>query len=168
MTKKLVTNGKPLPQVAFAPVSFDGDRIPLPARFAEHTRLEGSEAIGCFLLVITSGRYRLIPTPTGDLEETSVLKSLMRQSEELSAQGDALDATSSNANAAIRARLIPTLASPMGTSWRITLPKEAKMLVPANEDQSFIFVMVIAGFVEFWFPDTLRRAVSVPIAELLS
>jgi len=166
MTKNLVINGKPFPQAAFAPVNFDGDRIPLPARFSEHAHLIGNEPIGCLLLVITSGRYQLMPTPTG--EETSTLKSILRQSEELSAQGDALDATRSNANAAIRARLIPTLASPMGTSWRVTLPKEARMLVPANEDQTFIFVMVVAGFVELWFPDTLRRAVSVPIAELLS
>jgi hypothetical protein len=168
MTRKLVIDGKQLDDRYFTPVKFDGDRIPLPARLIEVAHFSGDDPVNCWLLVITVGRYRLVtklPTPPAD---TSSLMRILREREELAADGDLLDSTDSNEQAGIRARLIPTIASRLGTTWRVIIPKEAKMLVPASEDHSFVFVLVVAGFIEFWFPDTLRRAVSAPIAGLLS
>jgi hypothetical protein len=168
VTKKLVIDGKRLEYAGFTPVNFDGDRIPLPSRFVEYAHLEGSAAAECWLLVVTAGRYRLVPSPTKASAESSSLMRVLREWEDVATNGDVLAGTASNEHAAVRARIIPTVASPMGTGWRITLPKEAKALVPAGEDRSFVFVLVVAGFIEIWFPDTLRRAVSVPIADLLS
>ncbi len=168
MARRLVIDGKELQHVDFTPVNFDGDRIPLPSRLNELARLAGNDSIDCCLLVVTAGRYRLLLSSTAAPAGMSSLMRILREWEELGAAGDVLDGTRSNEHAGIRARLIPTVASPMGTGWRITIPKEAKMLVPASEDRSFVFVLVVAGFVEFWFPDTLRRAVSVPLAELFS
>jgi len=167
MSKKLVIDGKELEHPDFAVVKFDGDRIPLPSRFIEVAHFVDSDAINCWLLVVTAGRYRLVPKLPSPPSPTSSFMRILREREELGAAGDLLDSTGSNEHAGIRARLIPTMASPLGTTWRVIIPKEAKMLVPASEDRSFVFVLVVAGFIEFWFPETLRRAVSVPIAELL-
>jgi len=166
LSKKLVINGKELQYPAFTTASFDGDRVSLPARFIQFAQLEGSEPIDCWLLVVTAGRYRLLVKPSREPEGS--FARILREWEEYKAPGDALDRAGSNERAGICARLIPTMASPMGTGWRVTIPKEAKALTPATEDHSFVFVTLVAGFVEFWSPDTLRRAMSVPIADLFS
>jgi hypothetical protein len=168
VSKKLVIDGKELEQPDFAPVKFDGDRIPLPARFTEITQFVGNDPISCWLLVVTAGRYRLVLKPTSLLPPVTSLMRILRKREDLGVAGDLLDGTESNEQAGIRARLIPTVVSPLGTTWRVIIPKEATMLVPGSEDRSFVFVLAIAGFIEFWFPETLRRAVSVPIAELFA
>jgi len=65
-------------------------------------------------------------------------------------------------------RLIETTASPdKKGNWRVTIPEDARMLVPEGKKERFVFIKVCAGFVEIWFPDTLRQALSVPISEVL-
>lgn len=162
--RKMVIDGNKLDQTGFAAVNFEDDRIRLPSGFAERAHLAGDESIACWLLVVTVGRYRLVPQPAGSA--TGTLGRILEQWEEAGAAGDVLDSAGSNERAGIRARLISTRLSPRGPGWRITVPKEAKLLVPTGEDRSFVFVLVVAGFIELWFPDTLRRALSMPIAEL--
>ncbi|MGB2675590.1 MAG: hypothetical protein WAN12_00725 [Candidatus Acidiferrum sp.] len=168
MTKKLVIDGKELLYPTFATANFDGDRVSLPARFIESAQLAGSNPTDCWLLVVTAGRYRLLVKPSATPETAGGFARVLREWEENTASGDVLDGAGTNERAGICARLIPTMASPMGTGWRVTIPKEARMLMPTTEDHSFVFVILVAGFIEFWFPDTLRRAMSVPIADLFS
>jgi hypothetical protein len=146
----------------------DGDRIRLPARFVELTQIRGTHRIDCWLLVVTPGRYRLLPQLTAESEEAEGLARLLREIGEAALPGNTLDGTSSNERAALAARLIPTVASPIGKNWRLTVPKEVRMLVHHGDDQSFLFILFIAGFIELWFPDTLRRAVSAPISKILA
>jgi hypothetical protein len=167
MTKRLVINGMETVSSVMNAVNFDGDRIPLPARVAELAQLTGDNAIDCWLLVVTAGRYRLILKLVEGATSATSFSRVLRHWQELGGSGDVLDSTSSNEQAGIRARLIPTVVAPMTNGWRITVPKEAKMLVPTGEDRSFVFIVMVAGFIEFWFPDTLRRAVWVPLAGLL-
>jgi len=41
------------------------------------------------------------------------------------------------------------------------------LLVPDGERTRYLAVRVVAGFIELWFPDALRRALSVPLSEIL-
>jgi hypothetical protein len=100
-------------------------------------------------------------TPAGDISR------ILRQIEEAVAPGEVLDRTGNNALDGIQARLIPCKVSPPEPGWRVNFPKEAKELVSEREERSFVYVMVVAGFVEIWFPDTLRRALSRPLPQIL-
>jgi len=159
--------GNKTPAFVATAVKFDGDRIALPAQSAELAKLKGDKSIDCWLLVVTAGRYRLLPKTEPEPSATETYTRTLREWQKIAAPGDILENTNSNELAAIQARIIPTAVTPKDTSWRVIVPKEAKMLVPAGEDTSFVFVLVVAGFIELWFPDTLRRAVSVPLAEVL-
>ena len=160
--------GNNVKQADFVAAIFDDDRIRLPPDLSELAQLKGTDPIACWLLVVTVGRYRLVPQPiAGDGEIESFTK-LLREWEEAASPGDILESTAGNKRAAMRARLIPTEALPTRSGWRIKVPKEVRKLVPPKEDDSFVFLLLVAGFIELWFPDTLRRALSVPIADLFS
>jgi hypothetical protein len=150
---------------AFSKVKFQGDRIRLPDHLVERAKnahLAGNAPIQCWLLVVNLGRYRLVT------EETEDLSQLLRQIEEIEAPADVFEGTDSNPTQAARARVIPCVVSPPPPGWRVNLPKEAKELVPEREERRFVYVMIVAGFIELWFPDTLRQAVAGPISEILS
>ena len=164
----MVIDGRTVLKRNLCLVQFEGERIRLPveiARNAKRPLFSGKEPIECWLLVVTPGRYRLIDqaggTPSDDLDQ------ILQQIEEAGVPGDLLDRTEDNPRNAIQGRLIPCRVSPPDPGWRINFPKEATYLVSDKEERSFVYVMIIAGFIEIWFPDTLRRAVSVPIAEIL-
>lgn len=148
-------------------VTFDVDRIRVPAHLVELTQLKGGSPIECLLLVVTPGRYRLLPN-LAELKKTKSIGKILSETEDLQEPGDVLAGTDSNAWAALPDRLMETTASPdKKRNWRVTIPEEARMLVPGGEKERFVFIKVCAGFVEIWFPDTLRQALSVPISEVL-
>lgn len=158
---------KSLPPLRCFSVRIQGDRVRLPAPVleAKQALLAGTEAIECWLLVVTPGRYRLL-FGLGD-GAAGPLVDILQQAEEAVAPGDILDNTENNELAAVQARLLPTTASPRGPGWRVHIPKEARDLVPEKEERSFVFVLVVAGFIELWFPDTLRRSLSTPVTDVL-
>ena len=164
----MVIDGRRILKRNLSVAEFEGDRIRLSSQIvgnAEQPWLVGKEPVECWLLVVTPGRYRLVPQPTGTPSED--LSRILRQIEESGAPGEVLDRTQNNARDGIPGRLIPCNVSPRGPGWRINFPKEAKELVSDKEDRSFVYVMIVAGFIEIWFPDTLRRASSQPIPEIL-
>ena len=162
----MVDNGNSYEDGGVAVGTFEGDRIYLPPRFVKQIGLAKNETkVDCWLLVVNPGRFRLLRRPTGTA--TGVLSKITDQGKEVAAPGDELDEIANNPRAAIRARLIPCIASSRGPGWRITVPKVARNLARDGEKSSFVFLLIVAGFVEVWFPDTLREAASVPISDLL-
>jgi hypothetical protein len=97
----------------------------------------------------------------------SGINKIENEIERVGEPGDVLTYTEDSVKAAVRARWIECNASPHSGGWRISIPQELQDLVPENEKRNFLFVFTVAGFVEIWFPDTLARAVSIPIAQLL-
>lgn len=148
----------------FVVAQFEGDRIRIPARLAEQAHLSGLESATCWLFVVTPGRYRLLSENIESARED--LSKLLESQAAAAIQGGALDGTGSNERAAIRARLIPTTLSSR-PSWRLIVPREASLLVPAAEEHSFVFLLIVAGYLELWFPDTLGRALRTPASDLL-
>jgi hypothetical protein len=166
--KRVGKTGNNPKQADFVAAIFDDDRIRLPPDLSELAQLKGTDPIACWLFVVTVGRYRLVPQPmVGDVGNDT-FTALLREWEEVASPGGILERTEDNKRAAMRARVIPTEALPTRSGWRIKVPKEVRKLVPPKEDDSFVFLLLVGGFIELWFPDTLRRAVSVPFAELLS
>lgn len=152
-----------------AKVKFDRERIRIPLHIVEgakHPRFAGVTEIKCWLLVVTPGRYRLIMQPKGT--PTGTLAKILEAVEEAEEFGDLLDRTEDNGKDAIGARLIPsTVSLTPRTGWRVNFPKAAKDLLSEKDERAFVFVRIVAGYVEIWFPDTLRRALSSPLSELL-
>jgi hypothetical protein len=164
----MVISGRAILKRNVFAAEFDGERIRLPSQIvenAERPRLAGEEPVECWLLVVTPGRYRLVPQPPGTPSDD--LSRILSQIEEVTTPGDVLDRTQNNARDGIPAKLIPCRATPSKPGWRINFPKEAVALVPHTDDRSFVFVMIVGGFIEIWFPDTLRRALSAPLTEIL-
>jgi hypothetical protein len=153
--------------LGFIKAKFDRDRVRVPAQLVELAQLKGDSSVGCWLLVVTPGRYRLVPDLTRSKGSNSIAK-ILSEVEEVQEPGDVLDGTDSNERAALVARLIRTTASPDEKhNWRVTIPEEARLLAPGGEKQRFVFFAISAGFIEIWFPDTLRQALSSPISEAL-
>lgn len=161
----MVINGTEFQGSDFTDAKLEGDRIRLPAHLADLVGLTGKDRIDCWLLVLKPGRYRLAKRPTGEVSGS--LSKILAQIEELGLPGDLLDNTESDEEAGIRARLIPCVATPRGPGWRISVPKVARKLAPDGEEAKFVFILTVAGYVEIWFPNELRQAVSVSISELL-
>src|SRR6266851_6754295 len=157
----MVIDGSYFEAGGLARVKFERERVRLPVHVVEganHPRLIGKDPVKCWLLVVTPGRFRLVMVPTGSA--TGDLSRILQEIEEAEAAGDVLDRTENNAGDGIGARLIPCTVSPPAPGWRVNFPKAAKDLVPEKEERSFVFVLIVAGFIEIWFPDTLRRALS--------
>jgi hypothetical protein len=160
----MVIDGKEISKRDFAVVKFERERICLPPHFAMRARLAGTTDIEFLLLVLAPGRYRFVRQPTENA--AGDLSVVLDHWERMGAEGNVFDGTDNNARAAIRARLIPCTVSPPPPGWRISLPKEAMDL--ATGDRTRAFLLIVAGFVEVWFPDALRAAVSAPLSELMS
>jgi hypothetical protein len=152
-----------MPQINLASAKLDGDRFVLPDEVVENARnprLTGTETVKCWVLVVNPGRYRLATRDD--------VSAILRQIEAAESGGGVLDEVVSDQQVAIRARLMPCTISPPGPGWRVNLPKEILRLAPDGEACHCIFVLIVAGFIELWFPDALRKALSAPLSEVLS
>lgn len=141
----------------FTFVELEGGRISLPQPFVEAARLSGGKPVDRLLLLIKPGAYRLLPE-TGSTDK-EVLHEILSQWDEAGAGEDPLEKTDGDKWAGIRARLIPCVVSPRGSGWRINVPRVARQLV-APGDHFGVFLLIVGGYVELWFPDAMRRAVS--------
>jgi hypothetical protein len=149
--------------VWIAVASIDGQRVRLPSEFAKLAGVDGvtpNVPIDCWLLVIKPGRFKLQrqspPATEGPIGD------ILRHWEAL-ALGDPEDET--DERIALRAILLPCVATWHERGPRINLPKEIFQL--AVGDQSHIYLMSVAGGVELWFPTKLQQAVSVPLSDVL-
>jgi len=167
MSKNLGKTGN-ADQPDFVAATFDDDRIRVPPDLSDLAQLKGDDSIACWLLVVRVGRYRLVPQTIQGSAETEGLRRLLQEWEEAGNPGEMLDGMGNDEKAAMRARVISTEALPTRSGLRIKVPKEVRKLVPLKEDDSFVFLLLVKGFIELWFPDTLRRALSAPIVDLLS
>jgi hypothetical protein len=145
----------------------EGDRIYLPAHVvkgAQHAQFSGRDQISCSLLVVKPGRYRLLVRPEGP--PRGDLAKILRAIDGVKTPGDLLTHTDDDTRDALPARLVDCTVSPPPPGWRLNLPKELRRLA-FGSDEGFVYLLPAAGFIEIWFPDTQRRALSGPISGLL-
>lgn len=145
-------------------VSLEAGRLRLSKAMGMQAGLTGEKPVSGWLMVVSPGRFRLL-WDSHSVNDTDFLR-VRASCEDAAARGHVLDLTSSNERAALSARLIESAASPHNSGWRITIPEEASYLI-RDDDGRLLFALVVAGYVELWSPETLRRALSVPIDEIL-
>jgi len=151
----------------FVSATFDDDRIRVPPDLCKIAQLTGDDPIACWLVAASAGRYRLIPQPIAGSADAESLTRLLQEWEEAANSGEMLDGIDSDERAAIRARVIATEALPTRSGWRIKVPMEVRKLVPPGEHDSFVFLLLVSGFIELWFPDSLRSALSTPLTKIM-
>jgi len=156
------TDQRQVPEDAFKFVEFEGERIRLPERFVEAAGLSGPNPVPRVLLVRKPGAYRLLALPEESPQDD--LESMLTKWHEAGAAVDPLEKIDRDTPVAIRASLIPCVVSPKGPGWRVQIPKVARMLAPPG-DHSGMFLLIVAGCVEFWFPDVMRQALSGPLLQ---
>jgi hypothetical protein len=165
----MVTDGSMNNENASSKVNFDRERVRLPIHVVEnakHPSFAEKEALKCWLLVVTPGRYRLVGQPSEP--PTGNLAKILQEIQEAEEFGDVLDRTDDNPRDAIGERLIPcTVSFTQRIGWRVNFPRAAKDLIPQKEERDFVYVRLVAGYIEIWFPETLRRAISSPLSEIL-
>jgi hypothetical protein len=156
----MVINGSIFQKEDLAVAELEGERINLPVRFVRQAGLDADEAklIERLLLVISPGRYRLLTEMSDEVDEIRVAM------EEIAVPGGAFDETESNIPASIRVRIIPCTITRPRPSWRMLVPRVAIQLAPG--ERSHVFLIIVRGYVELWFPDTLRQAMSKTLPEL--
>lgn len=146
-------------------VQFEGDRLRLPPRFAQQAGLNGTQPVPCWLLLVNPWRYRLLKQAENPPQ---ALSTILERLEESAEPGDVLDATETDGQAALPLRLIPCVISPKGPGWRLNVPREVRALASqSGAEASQAFFVISSGFVELWFPDALRKAMVVPLPDLL-
>jgi hypothetical protein len=160
----MVIDGTTEASARLAVVSLEAGRIRLPKAIGVQAGLTGEGPVPGWLMVVTPGRLRLLWRPS--VGNSADFLRIMALWEGTAARGELLDLTASNERAALGARLIETSASPHNSGWRVAIPEEAIRLV-RDGDERFLFALVVAGYAEIWSPDTLRRALSVPLDEVL-
>jgi hypothetical protein len=155
----MVIDGSTIEEPYLAKAELKEQRVNLPARFTEKAGFKGRDPLACLLLVVTPGRYRLLTEISADI------RNLLEQAAEVGAPGDAFRETETNTRPATLARLIPCNVSLAARMWRFSMPETAMMLAPG--ERSYVFLLIVAGYIEVWFPDVLRLAVAVPISQIL-
>jgi hypothetical protein len=156
----MVIDGRRDNRESFKLAKFEGDRILVPSRLvelADRSPLAGKTPIDCWLLVVKPGRYRLVRHE--DVER------LLKQIEDSQARREVLEGVEDDSGDSVSARLIPCTASPPGPGWRVYVPKEARSLVVG--EKTFVYLLVRAGYLELWFPDVLRAALSESLSDVV-
>jgi hypothetical protein len=141
------------------------DRITLPKHFSHLVPWSASTDGQAWLLLLESGRYRLLsdeqvqadprlePVRLLILEGKPTVLSEPTHTKDL--KGDA-----------IVARLVPIAVALHKKSqrWRISLPKELGAFEPPDcGPGKFSVLFSLEGYLEIWYTDVLRRAASVPL-----
>lgn len=143
-------------------VRLGGQRVRIPAAFAKRVGLTVTSRVSCWLVVMAYGRFRLVKQTERPKE--GYLARFFEYLDEM-AEGEEYDGTESNEHIAIPVRLIPCVVTPPKSGPRLNVPKEALELVAG--DRSHVFLRIVEGSLELWFPDAQRQAVSRPISEVL-
>jgi hypothetical protein len=147
------------------PVWFEGYRIHFPSHLTDIAGFTGKDQNKCLLWAFGPSRYRLFSKQPTD-GQTDILKI----AEAFRRAGEPADflAYSNDDQAAIRARLIECIVSRQGDGgWRVNFPEAVMLLASEREEPKFVFVVSVAGYIEFWFPDRLRKAMSAPPSNIL-
>ncbi len=141
------------------------DRITLPKHFSDLVPWAASTDGQAWLLLLESGRYRLLSD--GQVEGDPRLGPIRL----LILQGKpALVSDPTRAKRleeeAIVARLVPISAAlhKQSQRWRISLPKGLEAFEPADCDPKKLSILFsLEGYLEIWYTDVLRRAASLPL-----
>jgi hypothetical protein len=142
------------------------DRIYIPKHLGDSVGLQDRERVDCWLLVLSPGHYRLA-LQAREKELEGDLADIVAALEAAKRPGDLLKGTDSEPEAAIPFRVFPITVSPKKGAWRLVIPEPLRRLAPSGDAARFVYLSVLAGHLEIWFPETLRQAASVPLSDIV-
>jgi hypothetical protein len=159
--------GQPVAAEKFVPVHLTADtygRITMPKLYSDAERwIQGTESLQAWLLLVSQGRLRLL---SDDQVQRDPLLEPVRLLvlEGRPAALTEVTFTEEPKRAALVARLLPTVVSPPGPGWRISIPKAFDIFAPSDSDaKAFSILMSLEGYLEIWYTDVLRRAGILPL-----
>jgi len=155
---------------SFAPAYASPDpdnRISLPKHFSDRIPWMIGTSVRAWLLLLASGRYRILSDDQvqSDPRLESVRLLILEGTPAVVCEPTY---TKSLVDEAIVARLIPiTIAlHKQSQHWRISLPGELlKSFAPPDcgDPKALSIVLSLAGFLEIWYADVLRKAALSPL-----
>jgi hypothetical protein len=145
----------------------DSYRVRLPQPLLRRVSwIKGDKPIPGWLLLANPGRCRLLAA--AEVDEDSSLR-LLR--ERITAESripftSALEFRD-QVSMALAVRLLPIQITPPDPGWRLTLPRPIAAIMQVRPGESELAAGFIQNHIEFWTMETLRSAVSTPLADLL-
>jgi hypothetical protein len=141
-------------------------RVRLPRHLVSHLEwLQGLDPLDVWLLVAEIGRYCVLLEK--DFQRNEPLRELREriyQSGEVSVT-EVRIATAETASWS--ARLLPTVLSPKGPGWRLSVPAE---MPPEglSDEGTVVYLTVSDGRLEMWSKQRLEELLRAPISKMLS
>ena len=141
------------------------DRITLPKHFSAHVPWESGTDGRAWLLLLESGRYRLLSDDQvqGDPRLEHIRLLILEGKAAVVGQPTC---AKDPEDEAIVARLVPVAVALHKPSqrWRISLPRELEAFEPPDCDpKKFSVLFSLEGYFEIWYTDLLRRAALLPL-----
>jgi len=142
-------------------VSID-NRITITKPFSDRLAWITGTEVQAWLFLLEPGRYRLLSDEDvqndPQLEPVRVL--ILQEKPVVATEASYAE---NSRDAAIVARLIPITIRFHKGSWRIPFAEERRALAPPDcNPRAISFLFSPEGFVEIWYTDVLRRALTPP------
>lgn len=150
-----------VPLVETIQVGMD-NRVSIPKHFSDRLEwIKGAE-VQAWLLLIEPGRYRLLSEEDVQSDpQLDPIRLLIIQEKQTTTTPASYAERSSDA--AIVARLFPITIKLHTGSWRLPFAEEWRALAPPDSSpRSISFLFTPEGFLEIWYTDVLRRALTPP------
>jgi hypothetical protein len=159
-----VTKSK-LQQSRVATARIEDGRIRLPQHVTDQLRwLQGADVLHVWLLVAEIGRYCIFCEH--DFERNARLRELRDKMNQQKEADDELENRLESAEAAsLSARLLPTVLSPKGPGWRLSIPADLPPIGTAEEG-TIMYLTVSRERLEIWSRHRLDQLLQTPITNI--
>ena len=140
------------------------NRMVLPKHITDRIGwLDGPKPIKAWLLLISAGRYRLLPDEAvQDDPKLEPLRFLILEGKP-GAVAEPTYARDPNI-AALVARMLPITITPPKPAWRFSKPKSMEIFASTASDAGdFTMFLSVEGYWEIWQTGALKLAISVPL-----
>jgi hypothetical protein len=136
------------------------DRISIPKHFSDRLKwIQGTEVQG-WLYLVEPGRFRLLSDE--EVQNDPQLDPVrLTITQETFSQRNPASYAERSTDAAIAARLFPMIMKFHTGGWRIPFAEEWRALAPPDSNPRAIsFLFSPEGYLEIWYTDTLRKALT--------
>jgi hypothetical protein len=140
------------------------NRILVPKNFSDRVSwMQGTQTLEGWILLIEPGRFRLLSDEEVTRDpQLEPIRSLALEGK--SAVGNEPTRAEELKLAAMVARLVPISIAHSALGWRVAFPKVFNKFAPSEcNRKAFSILFSLEGYLEIWYTDVLRRAVSLPL-----
>lgn len=142
-------------------------RIVLPVALSQQAAwIVGDVPLFGWLLMGNPGRCRLL-SPAEVENDTAIQSLRARIDAELSTVGSSMLEFHDEPSLALALRLVQVRIAPPDPGRRLTLPKAIVAIMQIRPGESEVALWFLHGHIELWTIETLRSAVTTPLAEII-